>query len=305
MRLLEETLTHLSHGFLVFPHLLGDTHQHSELWREIDILALLLDFKQRLAHLHNLHVVLLFEVGRHGDCGSGFTLLEVAGLGAHVEAHIGYLVSLVVTVHGHHNRALELVNDSFVVLLSLGDVVRVALTFLLKSLDLVVNELEAVVNRQILADIVNDEIETSLENPGGREESRPGLYRVVEHLGLRPHKEARIAADLAQVRVAHLCLDDGVDEVEGEGVLLHAHLIEVIEHEFANALNQDSEFTAKERILSLEIDLVIVASGREDVVSDADVVDENLLKHGSLVLVAKNLVLLESLKVIDVKVADY
>ncbi len=48
-----------------------------------------------------------------------------------------------------------------------------------------------------------------------------------------------------------------------------------------------------------------MASGREDVVSDADVVDENLLKHSSLVLVAKNLVLLESLEIIDVKVADY
>ena len=33
MRLLEETLAHLGHGLLVFPHLLGDTHQHGELWR--------------------------------------------------------------------------------------------------------------------------------------------------------------------------------------------------------------------------------------------------------------------------------
>ena len=95
----------------------------------------------------DLHVILLLEVGCHRDSGACLALLEVAGFGAHVEAHIGYLVRLVVAVHGHHDCPLELVDHHFVVLLSLGDVVRVPLALLLKPIHLVVNQLEAVVNR--------------------------------------------------------------------------------------------------------------------------------------------------------------
>ena len=51
---------------------------------------------------------------------------------------------------------------------------------------------------------------------------------VVENLGFRSHEETRVAADLAEVGVPHLGLDDGVDEVEGEGVFLHAHRVQII-----------------------------------------------------------------------------
>lgn len=223
VRLLEKTLTHLGYSLFILPHLLGDAHQHGELRWEVDVLALLLDFEEGLVHLHDLHVVLLLEVSSHGNCGASFTLLEVTGIGAHVKTHVGYLVGLVVTVHGHHDCTFEFVDHCLLELLHLRRVVGVPLALLSEPVHLVVNQLEAVVNRQILADVVDDQIETSLEDPRGSEETGPGLDGVVKHLGLRSHEESWVAPNLAQVRVAHLRLDDRVDEVQGEGVLLHAH----------------------------------------------------------------------------------
>lgn len=45
LRLLEETLTHIGNSLLVFSDFLRDTDQHAQLWRQIDVLTLLLDFK--------------------------------------------------------------------------------------------------------------------------------------------------------------------------------------------------------------------------------------------------------------------
>mmetsp|Transcript_12498 Transcript_12498/g.15983 ORF Transcript_12498/g.15983 Transcript_12498/m.15983 type:complete len:291 (-) Transcript_12498:1479-2351(-) len=197
--LLEETLAHLCDGLLVLTHLLGDADKHGELRGQVDVLALLLYFKQRLAHLTDLHVVLLSEVGGHRDGGAGLTLLEIAGFRAHVEAHVADLVGLVVAVHCHDDGAFEFVNDGLLELAGLRDMVVVALTLLSEALHLIVNQLEAIINRQILADVVDDQIKAALENPGGREETRPGLHGAVEGLGLRAHEEARVAANLAQV----------------------------------------------------------------------------------------------------------
>ena len=65
MRLLEETLAHLSDGLLVLAHLLRDTDKHSELWRQVDVLSLLLDLEKRLVHFQDLLIILLLEVGGH------------------------------------------------------------------------------------------------------------------------------------------------------------------------------------------------------------------------------------------------
>ena len=92
-------------------------------------------------------------------------MFEVTGLGAHVEAHVADLVGLMVSVHGHDDGALEFVKDSLLVLLRLGRLARVSEALLSESLHLLIDQLQAVVNRQILADIVNDQVKTTLENP--------------------------------------------------------------------------------------------------------------------------------------------
>ena len=237
MGLLEKTLAHLGHGLLVLPHLLWDSDEHGELGRQVDVLSLLLDFEERLVHLQDLLIVLLLEVCCHRNGGTGFTLFEIARLWAHVETHIADLVGLVVTVARHDDSTFEFIEHGLLELLRLRRMARVSESLLSEPLHLLINQLEAVVNRQILTDIVDDEVEATLEDPRRREETRPCLHGVVENLGFRSHEKARIAPNLAKVGVTHLRLNDGVDEVESEGVLLHSHGVQVIEGEFANALN--------------------------------------------------------------------
>lgn len=165
VRLLEQTLAHLGHGLFILTHLLGNSDKHGEFRRQIDVLALLFDLEEGLAHLLDLLVVLLLEVDRHGDGLAGLALLEVARLWAHVEPHIAHFVSLVVSVAGHHDGALEFVDHRFLVLLDLGRVVGVAEAFLTEAFHLFINQLEAVVNRKILADVVDNEVEAALEDP--------------------------------------------------------------------------------------------------------------------------------------------
>ena len=45
MWLLEETLTHGGYSFFIFTHLLRNTYKHAQFWWQVNILALLLNFK--------------------------------------------------------------------------------------------------------------------------------------------------------------------------------------------------------------------------------------------------------------------
>jgi len=76
--LLEETLSHCRHGLLVLPHFLRNAHQHAELRRQVDVLALLFNFKQGLVEVHDLLVILLLEILNHRNCRASFSLLELA-----------------------------------------------------------------------------------------------------------------------------------------------------------------------------------------------------------------------------------
>lgn len=111
VRLLEEALAHHCDCFLVFAHLLWDADQHGEFGRQVDVLALLLDLEQGLIHFRDLLIVLLLEVRHHRDGSASLSLLEIARLWAHIEAHVADLVGLVVSIHGHDDGTLELVID--------------------------------------------------------------------------------------------------------------------------------------------------------------------------------------------------
>ncbi len=112
MGLLEETLAHLSHCLLIFTDLLRDADKHGEFRGQVDVLALLLDLEERLLHLTDDLVVLLLEVGSHGDGCADLTLFKVASLRAHIKAHIAHLVGLVVSVTRHNDGTFKLVLDS-------------------------------------------------------------------------------------------------------------------------------------------------------------------------------------------------
>jgi hypothetical protein len=88
-----------------------------------------------------------------------------------------------VAIHGHDDGAFKFIDDGFLEFSSLRHVIVVALALLAEALNLIVNQLKAIVNGQILADIVDDEVKATLENPGRGEETRPGLDGSIESLG--------------------------------------------------------------------------------------------------------------------------
>lgn len=87
-------------------------------------------------------------------------------------------------------------------------------------------------------------------------------------------------------------------------MVLHAHRVEVVQGEFADALNQDGELAAKKGLLGLEVDLLVDGRGGEDVVTDTDVVDEDALKLGGLGWGTENFIFLERLKIVHIEIAD-
>jgi len=69
------------------------------------------------------------------------------------------------TVARHNDGTLEFIEDGLLELLRLRRMARVAETLLSEALHLLIDQLKAVVNRQILANIVDDEVEATLEDP--------------------------------------------------------------------------------------------------------------------------------------------
>lgn len=98
---------------------------------------------------------------------------------------------------------------------------------------------------------------------------------------------------MAQLTVAHLRLNDRVDETQSEWVLLHLHRVQVVEGELGNALDDDGEVATEERFRRFKIDLLVNLRGREDIVADGDVLHEDRLQFGGVG--TQNLILLESL----------
>lgn len=77
VRLLEQTLAHESHDTFVFTDTLGNTYKSTKFGWQIDVLALLFDFKQWLVQIHNLNIVLLLEIEHHRNSFSDFSLFEL------------------------------------------------------------------------------------------------------------------------------------------------------------------------------------------------------------------------------------
>lgn len=257
MRLLEETLSHVGHGLLVLSDLLGDTNKHTELWGQVDVLTLLLDFKKRLFHIDDLFVILFFEVDDHGDGGAFLSLFKFAGFRTHIPTNCTDFVGLVMTVLSHHDCPFEFVVNRFLNFCQLWRLSSVALALGLESDHLVIDELQAVFNRQVFRDIVDDQIKSSLEDPRRGEEPWPRLYRIVEGFGLWRHEEARVAANLTQLRISHLCFDDWIYETESKGVLLHFHLIQVSKVKLRNTLDCNCKFTSKICLLGFKINFFV------------------------------------------------
>lgn len=94
----------------------------------------------------DLLVVLLLEIEHHGNSGACITLLELACVWTHVKSDIADLVSLVMTITGHDNGTLEFIDDGLLDFGVLWLLVSETLALLVETLDLLINQLEAVVD---------------------------------------------------------------------------------------------------------------------------------------------------------------
>jgi hypothetical protein len=133
MWFLEKTLSHSSHCLFVFSDFLRDSNKHAEFWRQINVLSLLFDFKQRLVKTHNLLVVLRAEILNHRDSLPSFSLLEPTSLWAHVPTNGTNFVGFVMTVTSHDNRMFEFVVNGFLCFSNFWRLAGIALPFGCKS----------------------------------------------------------------------------------------------------------------------------------------------------------------------------
>jgi hypothetical protein len=225
MRFLEKTLSHGSHGFFVFSNFLRDSNEHAKFRWQVNVLSFLLDFKKWLVKTHNLLVVLRSEVLDHGDRLTCFSLFKSTSLWAHIPSDCADLISLVMTITGHDNCVFEFIVNGFLDLNSLWRFASKSLSFVRKSDHLLINQLETIVNWKVLADVVNNQVNSALEDPRWGKKARPGLNGVIENFGLWRHEESWVSTDLAKFGVSHLSLDNWVNETESKGVLLHFHRV--------------------------------------------------------------------------------
>lgn len=133
-----------------------------------------------------------------------------------------------VAITSHDNCAFEFIDDCFLEFTLLGCLVSISSPSLSKAFHLFIDELETVIHRKILGDIVNDQIETSLEYPRGGEEAWPGLDCVVKDLCFRAHEESWVSSNLTKIRVSHLLLNDRIYEIQGKWMVFHLHLIQLV-----------------------------------------------------------------------------
>ena len=122
-------------------------------------------FKQGLLETLDFLVVLLLEIKHHRDCGASITLLKLARVRAHVESHVADFVRLVMAVARHDNCTFEFIDHSLLNFSIFGLLVGKALAFSVETFNLLVNELETVVDGKILRNVVDDKVETPLEDP--------------------------------------------------------------------------------------------------------------------------------------------
>lgn len=137
-------------------------------------------------------------------------MLKLAALGSHIPADGIELVGLEESVPGHDDVSVELViygllGSFFVHFASLVTLLVIA------SIKLLFDQSKAVVYGQVLRNIIDDQVQSPLEDPRRGKVAWPRLH-VVHCLSQTWNEEPRVAAYLAQLCITHLCFYDAVNE---------------------------------------------------------------------------------------------
>lgn len=148
-RLLKQTVSDISHNFRVLSDFGGNAHQDALLWREVNVLALLLYLEEGLLQVHDFNIVGSQKVIFHGGSLLGISLVKIVRLRAHIPSDGVYLVGSIGTVLSHDDCTLEFPVNSFLVMTS----------------ETIVNEGEAVIDGEELRDVINNKEEPFLVDP--------------------------------------------------------------------------------------------------------------------------------------------
>ena len=214
-RLLKKTLPNFRHDFFGLSYLGRYSNQSTKLRRQINILALLPDFEQRLILIMDFDRIGLSEVLNHVATSLVVSVIKDIVFWVHVPLDLVNLVSPVRSVFGHHDGALKLSVD----------------VGLLVPSQPVLNQCLTVLYREELRNIINYQVETTLKDPGRGEEAGPGGNLPLECLGLSWHEKSWISANLAQSRVPKTILDDAVNEAQSDWMILHFGVIKLFKLE--------------------------------------------------------------------------
>jgi hypothetical protein len=268
---LEETLSDISHGSLVFSDLSRDSNHGTEFGWEIDSASLLLDFEKGLIGHFDLGAVCSSEILKHVRFFAGFSLFKGVFLGSHIPSDPTDSVGSLSSIFGHNDGVLELFTD-------LGFIESLVVSFVDKG--------KTSLDRDELGDIVNNQIKSSLENPRGCEKTRPGLNDVVKHLCLLGHEEKRTSTDLFQGWVPEGRFDDVVDEGQGNGMIFHFKLVEVLQVEHRNLFDDDGERSIEQWFLGLDWHALVIFKrcGRKKVTTDKHIFQKYLFERGRLLV---------------------
>ena len=107
MGLLEETLSDVSHDSLVLSDFGWNAYQCAKLWRQINVLSFLSNFKKRLTNGIYFNSVSCQEVVNH--VGSGFLIAVVKNVipWVHVPLDLVHLVGSMGSIFCHNNGTLK------------------------------------------------------------------------------------------------------------------------------------------------------------------------------------------------------
>ena len=95
-----------------------------------------------------------------------------------------------------------------------------------------------------------------MEDPRRGEKAGPCLNLILKCLCLGGHEEPGIFTNLSQIRVTKTVLDDTVDETQGNGMVLHLAVVEIVKPEGGTLLDDNRIIVSIKRLCRLKGDLV-------------------------------------------------
>ena len=101
---------------------------------------------------------------------------------------------------------------------------------------------------------------------------------ILEDLCLGRHEEARVPSNLSELGVSETVFDDGVNEAQGNWMILHFRVVEIVQKEGRYFVDDNSIIPTEERCGSLNGDSLLDLTRGEEIDTNKHELQENLLQ---------------------------